>query len=167
MGEAAPHLRVVDPETGEVHDSCPSCQALQDQLAGAEKDIAAWRMRYMKLERDKEREARDDPLWPRAVKLFGLWKKATGKKRSAFDASRFEMCVGLLKKHGDEMHVRGIIGIATDHFVTTRKNGSAQHHTGWDLLYRNADKWEEMVNRAPSDWRERAIAAGWQFEDPA
>lgn len=152
-------------ETGEVYDLDSlhrRIAVLQDELDGANKDIAAWRVRYANLRRDKEAEARANPLWPRAVALFQLWKVATGHRRSEFDAARFEMCLPMLKRHPDELHHRAIAGIAFDAFVTFRRNGSQKKHDGWDLLYRNADKWEEMANRAPADWQARV--EGWMTQ---
>jgi hypothetical protein len=163
----AAHLVLVDTSTGEQHNvsECPRCAELQDILHGAEKDLNAWRTRYANLKRDKEAEARDDPLWPNAVKLFKLWKSLTGSTRSKFRAERFEQVEPFLRDHGPEMCVRAIVGACFDPFVTTRKNGSKKKHWGWELIFRTAEKTEEMANRAPSDWRERAAEAGWEWPE--
>lgn len=169
MEAAHSHLRLVDIRTGEYVDDpqCPECQAMQDKLDGAEKDINAWRTRYANLKRDKEREARENPLWPSALKLFQLWKALTGSKRSEFQADRFEQCEPFLKAHGPELCVRAICGAHFDPFITKRKNGTPKPHWGWELIFRNADKTEEFANRAPSEWREAAAEAGWEWPEVA
>jgi hypothetical protein len=35
--------------------------------------------------------------------------------------------------------------------VTKRKNGSTKRHDGWELIHRDAGKWEEFCNRSPRD----------------
>lgn len=161
-------LQLVSDGSGEILDHerlHEEIARLRDQLAGAEKDLNAWRTRYANLRRDKDAEARENPLWPNAVKLFRLWKTLTGSKRSKFKADRFEQCEPFLSDHGPELCVRAIVGAVYDPFVTPRKNGTAKRHWGWELIFRNADKTEEFANRAPADWRERAAEAGWEWPE--
>ena len=151
MTEPARHLAVVDTETGEVKDSCPGCATLRDQLAGAERDVRAWRARYANLERDTEAEAREHALWDDAKALFGYWKGKTGHSRSRWTADRFWVVEPLLREYGDAMCRKAIDGAAFDPYTTTRRNGSVKRHDDWDLIFRNASKLEEFCNRAPRE----------------
>jgi hypothetical protein len=68
----------LDPDTGEIHEvdhACPNCQAMEDIVKGAERDIRAWRARYANLAREKDEEARTHMSCGRAVELFAFWKK--------------------------------------------------------------------------------------------
>lgn len=155
---------VVDPEGQVLKDEeipCPGCEELKDEVKGLNRDLTTWRVRYANLERNKEAEARGDGMWQMGQRLFLLWKQLTGHMRSDFTADRFYDCAPYLrnKKYGPPMVARGIVGIAFDPFVTTRRNGSKKRHDGWDLLFRKTDKFEEYVNCAPSDWESR-IPAG-------
>lgn len=151
--QSAPHLRVVD-QNGEIHEACPNCQELQNQLDGAEKDIRAWRARYAALRRDKSREAKQHELFPQALRAFEHWQKACNHPRSSFTPDRFWQVLPFLEdeKYGFEIVIRAIDGAAYDPFVTHRKNGSAKRHDDWELVLRNAGKVEEFANRAPANW---------------
>lgn len=145
------HLRSVpagvDPETGEV--TCASCRALEDQIIGLQRDIRGWAARYAELKRDKEGEAERHELWGDARDIFTFWTVACKHPKSRFDASRFELIRPHLEKHGGRICRQAIEGAAFDPFITQRKNGSAKRHDGWELIFRDAGKLEEFVNRAP------------------
>lgn len=148
---------IADSVTGEIVEphSCENCQTLEDQLNGAQREIRGWRARYAELSRQREKDARSNGLWMTAQRLFEIWKKATGHKRSPFTPSRFYECEPYLKqeKYGPEMIERAIAGIVFDPFITTRKNGTQKRHDGWELLFRSPDRFEEYVNRAPRDFQ--------------
>jgi hypothetical protein len=150
--EAARHLRSVDAATGEVLDSCPRCQDLEAQIAGAEKDIRAWRRRYAELARDRERDAKNHPLWDTAAELFGEWKLACRHPRSAWTVDRFETVAPLLEKYGVAMCRRAIAGAAFDPYRTTRRNGTEQRHDDFSLVFRDAGRLESFANRCPKGW---------------
>lgn len=153
MPEPARHLHLVDVETGEVVDddsiACPLCQDRLDVIAGLTRDVRAEHLRYENLKRDKAAEMRKDPLWPKAVELFSYWKDRCRHPRSTLTPDRFALVEPYLREHGLETCKRAVDGAAFDPFVTKRKNGTAKRHDGLDLIFRNADKFEEFVNRAP------------------
>lgn len=156
--EVAP-LHLVNEATGEVIDQEElhrRVAAMQDQLDGAEKEIRAWRARYMELKRDREKAAKEAVLWPRGVELFRFWKQLTGRTRCEFTFDRFEQVEPFLKRHGDEMCRRAIVGHCFDPFTVKRKNGTTKVFNDWELLHRTADRWEEACNKAPADWEDRA-----------
>lgn len=146
------HLHIIDGATGEALDECPGCRARDDVVKGLERDIRGWASRYAELKRDKEAEAKRDPLWPDALRLFKLWRRLCVHPRAGWDADRFEQVRPYLKKHGLGVCERAIVGAAFDAFETVRKNGSKKRHDGWELIFRNADKFEEFANRAPLDF---------------
>lgn len=146
---ARPHLHVVDRDTGEVHPGCPSCDALKDQLAGANKDIAAWRSRYALLKREKDAKAREHEHWPVIEGLFDEWKVECRHPRSKFTPDDFWLCLPFFQEHGRHMCRLAILGAAFDCFKTRRANGSTKRHDDWTLIFRDRSKYEDMVNRAP------------------
>lgn len=162
------HLHLVDRDTGEIHGECPRCQELEVQLEGEKVDKSSWRAKFYTLKRDKEKDAKQNPLWPTAVRLFALWKEVAGHPNSEFTWDRFEMVEPHLKrkppKGGEELCVRAIVGQVFDPFITTRKNGTKKHHDGWHLCFGTRDKFEEACCKAPADWREQAQEAGYEFE---
>jgi hypothetical protein len=146
------HLAVVDTETGEVLDNCAGCAELRDQLAGAERDVRAWRTRYAKATRDREGQAHNHPLFNEAELLFKHWKAICNHPRSKFTLDRFEMALPYLERYDVAMCRKAIRGIAYEPYVTQRKNGSMKRHDGWHLLFdRGADAFEEWVNKAPRE----------------
>ena len=164
----ARHLHVVDADTGEKLDGCPNCEVLQVQLDGRLRDIRSWTARYNDLSRDKEADAKKDPLWPEAGELFNFWKRMTGHKKSEWSLDRFELVEPFLKKDGQLLCRIAVVGAAYDPFITRRKNGSLNRHDGFDLIFRNREKFEEMANRAPvgiykeASWYEAKEKGGWE-----
>lgn len=151
LGEPArPVLRVVD-ENGELHDDCPGCAALADQLKGAERDINAWRLRYADLVRDAEAEAKADPLWDDCRALFDHWRETCRHPRARFTLDRFNLLRPWLKRYGPDDCRRAVDGAAFDAFETKRKNGSVKRHDGLGLIFRDAEHFEDFANRAPRE----------------
>lgn len=144
-----PQLRVVDASTGELLASCPGCAELEDEIAGLNKDLRAWRSRYAKLARDAERDAREHRNWAAVAELFDFWRSECKHPRSRLNAERFALAQPYLDKDGAPMCRRAIQGAAFDPFITHRKNGKPKRHDGWDLIFRSREKFEEFCNRAP------------------
>jgi hypothetical protein len=166
------HLRVSDAETGEVfEDGCPQCAAYEDQVKGLERDLRTWRLRYADLMRDKEAEAKKDPLWADAARLFKEWKRlCRPKSKAQLTYDRFALIQPFLKRHGFDLCLLAIEGAAFDPFITTRKNGRPNPHNGIPLIFKDADKFESFVQRAPKEAVARYKAATVKPEpksDPA
>lgn len=122
---------------------------LEDQLAGAEREVRAWRARYADAMRDKEQEARKHPLWPKAEDLFGEWQRLTGHTRSKWTPDRFEKVRPYLKSDGYDLCLLAIHGAAFDPYTKARANGSMKRFDDWALIWRDRDKFEEFCSRAP------------------
>lgn len=160
--DTTPGLMVVNPTTGETMPLERYTQPLEDQMAGLVRDNKGWAQRYAELKRDLDAEAEESTLWPAAVRVFNYWRETCNHARSVFTRDRFELIAPFLEKYGnarrdpeqrlieaEALCRRAIRGAAHDPFVTTRKNGSKKRHDGIDLIFRNADKFEEFCNRAP------------------
>jgi hypothetical protein len=153
--QPARHLRVIDRDTGEALDEHPELADLRVVIKGLERDVRTWIRRYDELKRDKEQEAREDALWPQAVRVFQAWQQATGHHRSVFNADRFFLIQPFLKKYGPEICLRAVAGIAYDCFSVKRKNGTVRRFDEWERCFAGAKEVEERANAAPVDWRER------------
>jgi hypothetical protein len=154
----ARHLRVIDGDTGEALEEHPELADLRVVIKGLERDVRTWIRRYDELRRDKEQEAREDALWPQAVRVFQAWQQATGHTRSTFNAERFFLIQPFLKntkQYGAEICLRAVAGIAYDCFSVKRKNGSVRKFDEWERVFKDARELEERANAAPKDWRER------------
>lgn len=146
-----PALVVLNIDTGEQLPLGNYVQQLQDEIAGLTRDVRAEHLRFENLKRDKAVEAREHPLWPRAIEVFKHWKEKCKHPRCEFGPGRFEEIRPFLERHDVDTCKLAVEGAAFDPFVTTRKNGSKKRHDGWGLIFRNAepDKFEEFVNKAP------------------
>lgn len=160
-------LLVVDPETGErIGTYGALVQETLDLLAGAERDVRSWRARYADLQRDKEAEARESPVWPAAVRVFDYWRQSCRHPKSEWSLDRFEQVRPFLERSGkgrgravklppqliernEAICKLAVDGIANDPFITSRKNGTARRHNGWHLIFGSADQFEERCNAAP------------------
>jgi hypothetical protein len=103
---AAPHLRLVDVETGLIQDaptSCPHCAEL-----AAETEI--WERRVLQLERqvkrlteDRDAKLRNDKHYPAALDLIDEWKRECGHPNaSASDPKRVQLALSVVKRYKDE-----------------------------------------------------------------
>lgn len=98
------HLRVVDTETGEVHEE-GDCAKCADQRAETE----IWEQRVLKLERevkrlteDRDLKAMQDKNYPAAADLFDEWKRECGHPNAKFDPARVRLALGVIKRYKNE-----------------------------------------------------------------
>lgn len=163
------HVVTINEQTGETREGCPHCaaraeeeQRLEDVIEGLQRDIAGWAARHAELKRDKAAEAKADPLWPNAVRLFRFYCRLTGKpgkpRRLTWTVERFEEVRPFLKKHGLAMCERAIVGRVFDHHIGQRRNGSPIHYHEWGRIFgamgkgSAAENFEESCRRAPLDF---------------
>jgi hypothetical protein len=142
---------VVDATTGETQpDMCPGCVQRDMLIEKMEGELHGKRLQIANMERDAERDARQDPLWEEARELFDYWRKKCHHPRSRFDAVRFKLVLPYLKKDGRLMCMRAIRGAAYDPFITTNKNGTKEVHDDWELIFRPGRKqFEAFLRKAP------------------
>jgi hypothetical protein len=156
MPSNAGALRLVDPETGVVHeDGCPHCFRKDDVIAGLERDIRGWAHRYAILKREKDAEARAHKLWPEAIRLFEEWKARCNHPRSEWTPDRFWLVEPFLRKDGYDMCLRAIKGAAFDPWTKRRRNGSFYRHDWWDDIFSSKPTarkiFENLCNAAPRE----------------
>jgi len=157
-------LLVLDPASGDTMPLSQYTQPLEDQVAGLQRDVRGWTSRYAELKREKEAEAEESPTWPAAVRVFDHWRRACRHPRSQFTLDRFEMVRPFLEKYGDKrkpeperledaeaLCMLAVDGIALDHYESPLKNGKTMHHTGWHLIFGEADLFEKRCNSAPAE----------------
>lgn len=92
----------------------------------------------------------DAPL--QAGRLFEVWKDLTGHTKSPFTTDRLNACLPYIKQYGVETVERAIAGIAYDPYETIQKNGSRKRFDGWELIFKNAGRFEDCACRAPRGW---------------
>jgi hypothetical protein len=160
MKPARTALRIVS-DTGEILDQHPDVQRLEDEIRGLQRSLASESRRYEELKRDKDAEARAHQLWPKAMAVFHVWQQVTNHPRAVWTADRFWLIEPFLRKkeYGLEVCLRGVAGIAWDHYSVPRKNGSIRHFNEWERLFKDAGQLEERANSAPRRWREAPMFA--------
>lgn len=146
-------------DNGEVCD-CPRCKRLDELLdekdliiEELQKDIRRWALRLGKARREDESGGwKQHHLYSRAETVFKEWKRACNHPRSPFTRDRFMAVLPFLEneKYGLPTVMMAISGAAFDPWVTKRKNGTPKRHDDWSKIFKNADEFEEFVNRAPS-----------------
>jgi hypothetical protein len=151
MPEAARHLHVIDGSTGEVlPGGCPMCAAKDDVIAGLERDVRGWASRYALLKREKDKQAKEDPLWPVLEALYGLWRRECGHMRSRFSTDDFWAAQSHYERYGWDGCETAIAGARFDCWRTKRRNGSMKRHDDWAKnIFKDRASVEEMMKRAP------------------
>lgn len=88
---AAPHLRLVDTETGDVHDAaCPHCAVAQAEAETWEQEVLKLKRQIKRIEADKERERKEHALRATILDVIDEWREKTGHKGSKVSADRFD-----------------------------------------------------------------------------
>lgn len=165
--EQLARLIVIDPDTGErVGTYGELTQELSDLLATAERNERTWRMRCRELERDRDAEAEESPVWPAAVRVFDYWRERCRHPGSEWTRERFEMIAPHLERsntgkgkagkltpeligRNEEICKLAVDGIAFDPFVTIGKNGRQVIHDGLHLVFGSTDLLEKRCKMAP------------------
>ncbi len=128
------------------------CQ-LEDQLAGAEKEIRAWRSRYSDLKRDREDEARRHAAWPTLVALFDYWRELSGHTKAQWSADRFWQALPLWRAWGTGNVAAGIAGITYQPNSKLLRNGKLEVYNSWKLLFKDTETMERYIRRRPKGWQ--------------
>ncbi len=151
---------VVDAETGEVIEpDCADCKRKNDEIAGLERDLRGWAVRYAELKRDRDTEAREHPMWKVGKALFTEWKGACGHPRTQWTPERFWQVerfltggrFGATAEERCEWIRRAIAGAAFDAYRTQRRNGTMKAHNDWSQIFATEDRFREFICRAPKE----------------
>ena len=120
-----------------------------------------------RLRNDRQREAKTHPRLREINEVIDLWKELCNHRNAETSPDRVLMVAPFLEKHGLEMCKRAVRGRAFDHYVTTRKNGTKKRHDGLDLIFRDADHFEESANRAPKESAPPDVLSEGRIKPPA
>lgn len=144
----ARHLHIVDAETGEALDECPTCGEWARKYNGALSQIG-------QLRADKDAEARAHENWPVAHAIFRYWQDKTGHDQAEFTGDRFWIVEPHLTraakkgKDGAAMCRSAIRGLCASDFHMTKgydefwrpfKTSAASPHASQDAL----EKWMKL-----------------------
>ncbi len=165
-----PALRLVDPETGELHEA-PVNQSkalalvakLEVSVRMLERDLAGKRLRIAELESDREAAALDDPARPVVDLLHAVWKVACHRRRPLHfaDRERIGRAVGKL---GLRTCLAAVAGAAYDpNHSKPRRNGHRERFDDIELIFREYANVRRFAERVPKGWEpdlEKVAAIG-------
>jgi hypothetical protein len=160
-----PHLKIVDPATGEIFGDCPSCQTKEDELAELLRKFRGQSRELAELRRDKQADAEANKHWSTLARLFQYWQQECNHPRAEWSWERFEMALPYItrRKYGLEMCIRAICGAKYDPWkpAKPRRNHTSYVHDGWDSIFAKPGSFEEFVNKAPLPWECPEIPGLW------
>lgn len=90
---AAPHLRLINTETGELHaetTDCPGCADARAEAETWEQDVLKLKRQIKQMLADKERERKEYAARVVVLDVFDEWREKTGHKNSKLTADRFD-----------------------------------------------------------------------------
>ena len=151
------HLRIVDSETGEVHDECPSCLQY-------ERDLRHLKAKLTRLQQDQERVAREHKLWAEAQTVHDWWKLATGHFGVTFTAEDFQQALPRLKEVGPVGLLKAVAGAAYDPSTTRMKNGGLEAFCGWGPVCRITAKYRSFTERVPGGEEDDVTWRRWLID---
>lgn len=144
---AVPHLRSVDPETGEVHEHCPQCKAKQDTLDTLTHKYHAACAEITRLKRDPQAEAEKHQLYGEAEAVHIWWRLATWHPATKFEHVEFYQALPRLKERGPVELLKAVAGAAFDPGSRTLKNGEVETYDDWELICRSKTKCDSFSRR--------------------
>jgi hypothetical protein len=176
MAVAERHLRLMDSATGEIipdHeiDDCPKCmsskmeivqlrrqlvalQGVELQLTLTEKDLRKSRGMINILQKQLTQDLQSGDHADTINRIFNMWKQWCRHPRSPLDNDRADHIRKILMVKTDDGELAytardcalAILGAAAAPYVSTGAGGR-KRHDGIDLIFRNASKFEDFVNR--------------------
>lgn len=142
---AAPHLRLVDLETGEVqeHGSCPKCAEAMAEAETWERKLLAADREIQRLKADKDAERLKDPKRTEIEGLFYYWVEKCRHPNAKLDGARHDLIKKALKQYTGEQLRMAIDGASVDPYVDPKR----KRHDGLGLVLRDAEHIEDFANR--------------------
>lgn len=143
---AASHLRLVDSETGELHEhaDCPGC-------ADARAEAEIWEKRVLQLERqvkrlteDRDEKNRNDRDYPAAADLFDEWKRECGHPNAQFDTNRIRLALSAVKRYRKDRDKLSWVIQHGKHFAHVNEHGVK--HDRFGLLFQDSEHIEKYAN---------------------
>lgn len=90
---AAPHLRLINTETGELHaetTDCPGCADARAEAETWEQEVLKLKRHIKRMDADKERERKDHARRNEILDIIDEWRDKTGHKGSKPSGDRFD-----------------------------------------------------------------------------
>lgn len=148
MGEPASHLRLIDPDTGELTEAaCPTCKDRAFQLDELTRKYHGVLAQLGKMRADKTAEAKAHKWWGLAISLFQDWKMVTGHYRSGWTAERFWLCQPFLESDGYATCRFAVWGLAACPNVKRITDDYQEVYDDWELCFRTRATFERYANR--------------------
>ena len=147
---SAPHLRLVDTETGEIHDTgdCPGCAEARAEAEVWERRVLELERKVKRMELDREAKLRADRNYPAAEALFEEWKAECGHPHAKFDVKRIMLALSAVKRYKDEREKLSLVIGHGRHLAFVNAEGEKYDEFG--RLFKNSD---EIERRATAYWR--------------
>jgi hypothetical protein len=142
---AAPHLRLIDTETGEVqdHTSCPRCaEAIAEAEAWERKLLAADR-EIQRMKADKDAERLKDPKRAEIEGLFDYWREKCRHPNAKLDGARHDLIKKALKRYTVDQLRMAIAGASVDAY----RDPQGKLHDRLGLILRDSEHVEDFANR--------------------
>jgi hypothetical protein len=157
-------IRYVDVASGELVESCPTCEERDAVIQKLEYQHRSDLSRISRLEGSAEKKARKHKLWGEIEAAHEWWRLATGHFGVTFTPEDFAQALPRWKELGRGRanpiagFLKGVAGIASDPSTKRMKNGRIQAFDSWELLTRSQPKFLEFCDRAPGredtdDWK--------------
>lgn len=152
---AAPHLRLVDTETGEVqdHGTCPSCAESHAEAETWEKEVLKLKRQVKRLMEDRDAKDRNDKNYPAAAELFEEWQRECNHPNAKFDPARVRLALSAIKRYKDERDKLSWVIQAGKHLAYVDPC-TGERHDGFGLLFRDSEHIEKYANKY-ARWQRR------------
>lgn len=148
-------IKYVDTASGEVVDSCPTCEDRDKIIKEKERRISGLELSLANKRRDRHKAMLKDPLYLEALTIFDWWRIACRHPDVEFTYEEFELIAPHLrqapKKTSHYRCLEAIAGAAFNPFETQRKNGTTNRNDDWEQIFRNRGKVRGARNRAPKE----------------
>lgn len=152
---AARHLRIVDTETGEVHEEgdCAKCADARSECEIWEQEVLKLKREVKRLKDDRDEKNRNDKDYPAAAALFEEWQRECNHPDARFDPARIRLALSAIKRYkGKREQLSWVIqcGKRIPHVDPS----TGEVHDGFGLLFRDSDHIEKYANKY-ARWQKR------------
>jgi hypothetical protein len=146
---AARHLRIVDTETGEVHEEgdCANCADARAEAEIWEKEVLKLKRQVKRLEDDKDEKNRQDKHYPAAASLFDEWRDECNHPKARFDPARIRLALSAIKAYGAEDREKLSWVIQCGKHLAYVDPCTGERHDSFGLLFRDSEHIEKYANK--------------------
>ena len=155
---AAPHLRLINTETGEVseHPECAHCAEAREEAEVWEKEVLKLKRQVKRLEDDRDEKALKDKNYPAAADLFEEWQRECNHPDARFDPARIRLALSAIKRYKDKREQLSWV-IQCGKRIPYVDPSTGETHDGFGLLFRDSEHIEKYANKY-ARWQKRNAA---------